>query len=133
GRASGVDGGTFGRAGGAAAGVDLPEGLGADFGAITSDARALASDSDSGGSGTSSPFCGRSTGNALPDGAGAAAAVPAGAPSCPFPPSRDVFLPCLAMAALWRLPTRCGNDALKPIQEPNYHAARLFRRLPRVT
>ena len=131
GRASGIVGGTFGRftAGAAgdatgagseirAAGVDgaalvagfdaaLAAGFGADFGAITSDASAFASESDNAGSGVSSAFDGRSSGaGPLPAGAagGAPGAVPAvvpvGIPLRPFPPSRDVFLPCLAMGGI---------------------------------
>jgi hypothetical protein len=69
---------------------------GADFGASVSDANALASESDNGGSGASSTFAGCPAGGAL--------LLPGAAvPFPPFPPWRDVFLPCLPMGRIMAL------------------------------
>ena len=85
----------FGAATDAGFGAGAGAGFGADLGAITSDASAFTSESDNGGSGTSSPFAGR------PPGAAAfPAETVAGAPFRPSPPSRDAFLPCLAMGGI---------------------------------
>jgi hypothetical protein len=80
----------------------------AGLGAVTSDPNAFASESESGGSGASSAFETRSfpIGGAFPAGGtlptrGAAAPAPGVGPGAPpfrpSSPSRDVFLPCLAM------------------------------------
>ena len=114
-RASGADAGVE-------TGIDRGVGFGADFGATTSDASAFASESDNGGRDDSSPLDSRSPS----DEGGAAAGFPvvgtasdrtvaagAGADVPPFrpsPPSRDVFLPCLAIEALWRFASPRGND-----------------------
>jgi hypothetical protein len=84
--------------------------LGNDLGAATSDASAFASESDNGGSDDSSALESRSPrgggGGAFPAGGAVSdrtVAPGAGADAPPFrplPPSREVFLPCLAMGGI---------------------------------
>ena len=86
--------------------------MGNDLGAATSDASAFASESDNGGSDDSSALESRSPrgggggGGAFPAGGAVSdltVAPGAGADAPPFrplPPSREVFLPCLAMGGI---------------------------------